>query len=138
VVGKVIGVGVWLIAELPGAGAMFGGGITVSGRLIVDVEVVDTTMWEGLVVVDGVVVANGVVVVADGVVVVADGVVVVVDGVVVVVDGAVVVDRVVCCGEKALVEVVEVDGAVECDGEVEIVVAVVLEWEVVAAEFKSA
>lgn len=74
-----IGVGV---TELPEVGAKLvdGGAITVGGRLIVDVEVVDTTVGEesvvGVVGGDGVVVVDGILVV-DGVVVV--GVVLVVD-----------------------------------------------------------
>jgi hypothetical protein len=49
----VIGVGFWLRTGLPGAGVVLGNGgaITVGGRLIVDVEVVDTTVGGELVVV---------------------------------------------------------------------------------------
>jgi hypothetical protein len=109
-----IGVGVWLITEPPEVVTVLGniGGSTVGGRLIVDVEVVDTTVGGEWIVVDGVVLTDGVVM-AD-----------VVD----VIGRVVVVDRVVI-----LADVVEVDGGVEYDEEV-VVVIVVGFVEVVGSE----
>jgi hypothetical protein len=138
-IGKVIGVGDWLETELPEVGAILcdDGVITVGERLIVDVEVVNTMFGEESIEVDVVVEAKGVVV-AEGVIA-AEGVVV--EEGVVMIDRVVVVDGVICCTEAVLVEVVKVDNADECDGEVEVVVVVGiprLGLEELAIEFKLA
>lgn len=134
-----------MVIEPPEVGTILDieGAITVGGRLIVDVEVIDTTWGEELIVVDGVAVTRGVVV-TDGVVMVVSGVVMVVNGVVVVVDGVVaanvvvVVGRVGCVSETETVEVIKLDDAIEGDEEMEVVVTVGPELEAAAVAFKSA
>jgi hypothetical protein len=142
VVGKVIGVGVWPRVGLPGAGVVLGNGgaITVGGRLIVDVEVVDTTVREGLVVVYRVEMTGGGIVV-DWMDVVNEGVVI---GWMDVVGKVVVAGGVVCVPERITVEVnkvVVVDDSTERDGEAEAVTVVEVvgfEREELVTEFKLA